>query len=640
MPTLTSDEDRLKMQSFELALEQFIRFTGTPMTIAIQGEWGSGKTSLMNRLSENMCQGEKASFYSIWLNTWHYSLVDNPGTILADIINALIDEVIRISSEEHDEKMQKLIKDVKSVSKNVFRGLSHMAIKTAIPGISDEAVMEFDQTFFGDGPGKKFNLNDLRNRLRDLIAATLQKNQEKEISKNTFLFFIDDLDRIEPPVAVKILEMLKNIFDIEHCIFILAIDYEVVVKGLKPKFGELNAANEREFRSFFDKIIQLPFRMPVQAFQIEDYLRETLLSIDFISDKEADNNDFIQSLAELSRNSLGTNPRSLKRLANSLSFIGLLSKTTHPDQEKVTTSLNEKQISFALVCLQIAFPAIYNLLADRPDFPNWDEPFARKHQMASSSTDEQKEPTASGEFMHQWQKILIEAGKASPYLSKHIYNIIRIFHSMKQAADEAQQFVGDMIANAFEYASITTVRDAQKPTFEINPVRVYYALNDKLLPLLQSKLQPPLDSVDRSGRMIARIPYLYTAGEHATKILLALPVKHHNLTLKVGFQSELFYAENLHEDGWQNLADRGKAEMFQKQWADTTDLADQFPSFHQITLRQHALLSKKHKQLVECYFQTWVESVDHLYSGRFLEQLGDFITALATLGIRFNSGKW
>ena len=29
-----------------------------------------------------------------------------------------------------------------------------------------------------------------------------------------YLFFIDDLDRIDPPLAVKILELLKNIFDL------------------------------------------------------------------------------------------------------------------------------------------------------------------------------------------------------------------------------------------------------------------------------------------------------------------------------------------------------------------------------------------------------------------------------------------
>ena len=55
---------------------------------------------------------------------------------------------------------------------------------------------------------------------------------------------------------IEILELLKNIFDLEKCVFILAIDYDVVIKGLKPKFGELTDANEREFRSFFDICLQ------------------------------------------------------------------------------------------------------------------------------------------------------------------------------------------------------------------------------------------------------------------------------------------------------------------------------------------------------------------------------------------------
>lgn len=64
---------------------------------------------------------------------------------------------------------------------------------------------------------------------------------------------MDDLDRINPSDAVEVLEALKNMFDMNHCIFILAIDYEVVVKGLEGKFGKKTEENEREFRSFLIK---------------------------------------------------------------------------------------------------------------------------------------------------------------------------------------------------------------------------------------------------------------------------------------------------------------------------------------------------------------------------------------------------
>ena len=58
----------------------------------------------------------------------------------------------------------------------------------------------------------------------DLINYT--KNPIKKV-----VFFVDDLDRIPPGDAVEVLESLKNIFDIPHCVFVLAIDYDVVVKG-------------------------------------------------------------------------------------------------------------------------------------------------------------------------------------------------------------------------------------------------------------------------------------------------------------------------------------------------------------------------------------------------------------------------
>ena len=75
---------------------------------------------------------------------------------------------------------------------------------------------------------------------------------------------------------MEVLEALKNIFDIPNCVFILAIDYDIVVKGLESKFGPKTDENEREFRSFFDKIIQVPFSMPTGTYDIENFLVEKL----------------------------------------------------------------------------------------------------------------------------------------------------------------------------------------------------------------------------------------------------------------------------------------------------------------------------------------------------------------------------
>ena len=117
-----------------------------------------------------------------------------------------------------------------------------------------------------------------------------------------------------------ILELLKNIFNIEHCIFVVAIDYQVVVKGLKSKFGEPNENNEWEFRAFFDKIIQLPFMMPVGDYNLENYVENLLEETSYFNKKEM---TVLKSskLSRIVRLTIGTNPRALKRLVNSLSLI-------------------------------------------------------------------------------------------------------------------------------------------------------------------------------------------------------------------------------------------------------------------------------------------------------------------------------
>ncbi len=50
VPRKYSEADLFGIQKYQNALVKFIRITNTPVTIALQGEWGSGKTSLMNQL--------------------------------------------------------------------------------------------------------------------------------------------------------------------------------------------------------------------------------------------------------------------------------------------------------------------------------------------------------------------------------------------------------------------------------------------------------------------------------------------------------------------------------------------------------------------------------------------------------------
>ena len=121
---------------------------------------------------------------------------------------------------------------------------------------------------------------------------------------------------MEPANAVEILELLKNIFSIKNSVFVLAIDYNVVVKGLAKKFGALTKENRWEYDAFFHKIIQLTFQMPVNSYDIGNYLRLLLKDIGFVQENELK----AENLEKLIKVTIGGNPRSIKRLVNNIAL--------------------------------------------------------------------------------------------------------------------------------------------------------------------------------------------------------------------------------------------------------------------------------------------------------------------------------
>ncbi len=171
-----------------------------------------------------------------------------------------------------------------------------------------------------------------------------------------------------------VLELLKNIFDLPHCVFVVAIDYQVVVKGLKDKFGEPTEKNEWEFRAFFDKIIQLPFMMPMTRYRLDDYLQDLLEGVKYFSKSQIRQLGFFQPLTRMT---IGYNPRSLKRLVNSLSLILKYYKATNKNAS-TEDDFKIKQLVLAFVCIQISFPKIFELLRSRPAFYEWDDEFVNK----------------------------------------------------------------------------------------------------------------------------------------------------------------------------------------------------------------------------------------------------------------------
>lgn len=443
--------DHLDIGSYAKALIKFVSQTRTPITIGIQGEWGSGKTSLLNSIEHSFENDPTAK--QIWINSWEYSLLSSPEESLLKIVNRIIDELVE--ADESEARKDKIKKGAANLIKGALRIGTHMTLGEDAGKITGDLLS-----------GSSADIGALRGQLSELTCAVAERdsNPYKKI-----IIYVDDLDRIEPKNAVVLLELLKNIFSIPNCVFILAIDYQVVVKGLVHKFGEQTSENEWEFRAFFDKIIQLPFMMPMGQYNIGKYMNFHLKNIGFIAGDGLDE----ASIEEIVLRTIGGNPRSLKRLVNSISLIQIFTdvKSSEDDNGKDYSASAElgltdkdlKLLIFSLLCLQIAFPSIYDLLSINPDFTSWDDEFAfsktggKENQEPSYSVDFES-VSKTEDFDEPWEMSLFKFCYINPMLKPRVTDISRFFSYIKDTLMQGKEdLIGGVIAQIFEQTSVTRV---------------------------------------------------------------------------------------------------------------------------------------------------------------------------------------
>lgn len=469
VPRKPSQADLFGIQVYQDALIKYIRLTDTPITIALQGEWGSGKTSLMNLLRYNLCEQDDSPYYAIWINTWQYSLMKTPQQAIIGILEGIINQIglLNPSSHRWEESKKKI--------GGLFKKMATIGTKVAagMVGVESDVV---DDIFTSESPSSDIS------QLKEEIARLIEDVLAHEPSKTGFTFYIDDLDRIDPPVAVEILELLKNIFDLEKCIFILAIDYDVVIKGLKPKFGELTESNEREFRSFFDKIIQLPFSMPVASYSVDAFLVDALRKIEFFTDQELDDQKLAEELSEITRLSVGSNPRSLKRLTNTLALISIINEMQSAKDPQSQQSLMSKEINFALVCMQIAYPFIYNQLSEEPDFKHWNDRIASRLKLRPLTEAEKESLDSVDEFNDEWEKVLFRMCQKETYLSTRTFSVSGLLNKIAEIVNNDDE-LGNIIAATLELSAVTNLKAFDGPlkkVYKFNRDTNSYRYNGKV----------------------------------------------------------------------------------------------------------------------------------------------------------------
>lgn len=244
-------------RSYANAIVDTIKESDPHYSIGLYGEWGSGKTTLMRDIYNQLkAQDENKNIIPIWFNAWRYEHEEQFAIIplLKTIAYAIPDD---------KEELKNLKEKIKKGGINILKRLpdiipaiaGHYLGEHAKEGTSQiidsfkrefipkiELLSEIDKdTIYFDG------LDQIEEEMKKIMV---------KYPKTRIVVFIDDLDRCKPKKALEIFESIKVFLDLIGFVYVIGLTNQSISRLITPEdYGY-------EGKEYIKKLIQIPINIP------------------------------------------------------------------------------------------------------------------------------------------------------------------------------------------------------------------------------------------------------------------------------------------------------------------------------------------------------------------------------------------
>lgn len=315
-----AEEDLLEITEYVNACANFIMNCRTPMSIAIQGGWGTGKSSFMHLVEKALkTEGRyETEAVIVRFNTWQYNR-SGEERLFVPLITCLEKKLDEVNESDGNYKKYFSAEERQLFSKKSLLKTLRNAGST-YAGLGGAIAVALGQLLDKDSDGKADEQEDtydeilqLRDKLQERINVTTGKSvivndklEKGDHIAKKLVVFVDDLDRLAPKDAVNLLEDMKNFMDCDETVFVLALDHNLVNRGVKEKYGDIEDGYENKF---FEKIVQLPFFLPTRKYNLRNYVTKLINENDI---KNLNPELCVKYIEQFD----GRNPRVIKRALN------------------------------------------------------------------------------------------------------------------------------------------------------------------------------------------------------------------------------------------------------------------------------------------------------------------------------------
>nr|WP_308202779.1 P-loop NTPase fold protein [Crossiella sp. SN42] len=299
--------------------------TSSPFVMAVDGGWGTGKSSLLRQIEAAL--PENPDMVKVSFNAWTVQGENALDSLIKSVIAKLDARLLR-------RWIRKLSKSRHTLNFLRF-GFSVAAGFFGISRLADElwTTLEVNAK----------SRNELRNWVQEILEDWT-KESELRAGRN-LVVFIDDLDRCSDTVVVQICEAVKLYLATTGVIFVIGCDLSVLARGVSTSAR----GGEGEGRTYLEKIVQVVYRIAVPD-------RASTVHLVHSYAKQAGVDGFVdKTVTKILVERTEGNPRRIKRIINSF----VLQQKLSPAWRK--PPLGSSRL-IVVIIIQHLYPAVYDSL--------------------------------------------------------------------------------------------------------------------------------------------------------------------------------------------------------------------------------------------------------------------------------------
>lgn len=287
---------------------------GRPISIGVSGAWGAGKSSMIKLIQASLRDPPQSDekpakdFVFVEFNAWLYQGYDDARAALMDVIATRLETEAKKRAKGLD-KASELLSRVNWLRAAKLAGSTALSFATGVPapGLLGEIIGLVDRVRSGQVDQDAIEaLHDTAEKAKDEAgklwnSAPAKKSPPKEIQALrdnfeaileelgvTLVVLIDDLDRCLPETTISTLEAIRLFLFLRNTAFVIAADNEMIKHAVRKHFS--GVPDDVLVTSYFDKLIQVPIRVPplgtqeVRAYMMMLFLENSKLPKDVVEE--------------------------------------------------------------------------------------------------------------------------------------------------------------------------------------------------------------------------------------------------------------------------------------------------------------------------------------------------------------------